>query len=143
MILKTKYHGDIEYKENEVINFKRGILSFEQLTKFIVFPLKGNDFFNVVHSIEDKDIGFIVASPFSIKKDYTFELSDKTIEELEIKNSNEVLVQNILTINSDMIKTTINLRAPLIININSKLGEQIILNNENYSIKTPIIQEEK
>lgn len=143
MVLKTKYHGDIEYEENQIINFKKGILSFENLKNFILFPLKGNEFFNVLHSIENTSIGFIVASPFSIKEDYTFELPNKIIEELQINDSTEVLVQNILTVNSDIEKTTINLRAPLIININSKLGEQIILNDERYFIKTPIIQEEK
>lgn len=143
MILKTKYHGEINYDNHEVITFKKGLLGFQNLKKFIVFPLKDNKVFNVVHSIEDTGIGFVVSSPFNINKNYEFRLSQNTLEELNIEDSNEVLVLNILTINSDIKKTTVNLRAPLIINIKSKLGQQIILNNEEYSIKAPIFKEIK
>lgn len=143
MILETKYHGEVSYDESEIIHFEKGVLGFENLKKFIVFPLKDNEVFNVVHSVEDKNIGFVVASPFMICKDYEFELNDIQEDVLKVKCPNDVCVLNIVTLNSDVSKITINLRAPLIINIKERIGEQIVLGSEKYKIKTPIIGEKK
>ncbi|GAA0782684.1 flagellar assembly protein FliW [Hathewaya limosa] len=143
MILKTKYHGDINYDESEIIEFPKGVLAFEHLKKFIKFSIEGNEIFQVLHSIEDPATGFVVASPFFVNNNYELRLSDSTLERLKIDSPENVLVLGIVNVNSDMKKTTINLRAPVIINIKEKLGEQIILGTEKYKIKTPIVGEEK
>lgn len=143
MILKTKYHGDINYDESEIIEFPKGVLAFEYLKKFIKFSIEGNEIFQVLHSIEDPATGFVVASPFFVNNNYELRLSDSTLERLKIDSPENVLVLGIVNVNSDMKKTTINLRAPVIINIKEKLGEQIILGTEKYKIKTPIVGEEK
>ena len=46
-----------------------------------------------------------------------------------------------VTLNSDPKKITTNLRAPIAINNSNKLGEQIILENDKYEIKCPLIKE--
>lgn len=143
MILKTKYHGDIEYDKSEIIEFSKGVLAFEHLKKFIKFPIEGNEVFEILHSIEEPATGFVVASPFFVNNNYELKLSDGTLERLKIDSPEDVLVLGIVNVNSDMKKTTINLRAPVIINIKRKLGEQIILGTEKYKIKTPIVGEEK
>ncbi|AWZ48164.1 flagellar assembly protein FliW [Clostridiaceae bacterium 14S0207] len=142
MILKTKYHGDINYDKSEIIKFSKGVLAFEHLKRFIKFPIEGNEVFEILHSVEDPATGFVVASPFFVNNNYELKLSDGTLERLKIDSPEDVLVLGIVNVNSDMEKTTINLRAPVIINIKRKLGEQIILGTEKYKIKTPIIGEE-
>lgn len=141
MELITKCHGKIEYSEDEVIYFKKGIPGFQDLKKFILFPVAENDFFSVLHSIEDNNIGFIVTSPFGIKKDYEIELNDAIVKELSIKEEKDVLIVNTVALNSDVKKITSNLKAPIVINIKDKLGEQIILNDERYEIKYPLFKE--
>ncbi|AYD40716.1 flagellar assembly protein FliW [Clostridium fermenticellae] len=140
MKLRTKYHGVVDYKEDEIIYFKKGIPGFEKLKKFILFKVEGNEDFSVLHSVEDKSIGLIVISPFYIVKDYEFELDDKKMKELKIENKNEVVVLTTVTLNSKVEGITINLKAPIIINIKKCLGEQIILDNPDYLIKYPIVR---
>lgn len=138
MKLHTKYHGIREYKEEDVITFKKGLPGFENLKKFIMFPAEENEVFNILHSVEDEEIGFVVVSPFHVTHDYEFELDDETMKELHVKDSSDVTVVNTVTVNSDISKITVNMRAPIVINIKSKYGEQIILNNEKYLIKQPL-----
>ncbi|MBE6044695.1 MAG: flagellar assembly protein FliW [Clostridium thermopalmarium] len=142
MKLQTKYHGIQEYSEKDVIFFKKGIPGFDNLTKFIIFPVKDNEVFSILHSIEDSNIGLIVTSPFNVMSEYEFKLSDETIKRLKIEKAEDVLVINTVTLSSKPENITINLRAPIIINIKEKLGEQIILNNEKYLIKHPLFKEE-
>lgn len=141
MNLGTKYHGVREYEEKDVISFPKGLPGFDNLKRFIIFPVEDNEIFSVLHSIEDENIGFVLVSPFDLIDDYEFEIENEVIDRLRITNKEDILVQNIVTLNSTLEKITINLRAPIIINIKENLGEQIILNNEKYLIKYPIFKE--
>lgn len=143
MKLNTKYHGIKEYKEEDIITFKKGLPGFEDLKKYILFPTEENELFNILHSIENEELGLIVISPFEIIKDYEFKLSDEKLKELKIILPEEVLVLNTVTLSSKIENITTNLKAPIIINIKERLGEQIILDNEKYKIKHPLWREVK
>lgn len=142
MKLTTKYHGVKEYKDEDVITFKKGLPGFEELKKYIIFPAEENELFNILHSIENEELGLIVISPFELIKDYEFKLSDEKINELKITSPEEIMVINTVTLSSKLENITTNLKAPIIININERLGEQIILDNEKYKIKHPLLKKE-
>lgn len=138
MKLNTKYHGVKEYNEEDIITFSKGIPGFEDLRKFILFTVEDNDIFSILHSIEDETIGLIVVSPFNVDKGYEFNLDDEIIGSLKINNPSQVLVLNTVTLNSDIKNITVNLKAPIVINTELKLGEQVILDNEKYQVKHPL-----
>ncbi|MGO5072701.1 flagellar assembly protein FliW [Clostridium sporogenes] len=142
MKLNTKYHGSIEYEEKDAIYFEKGIPGFEELKKFIIFPVKDNDVFSVFHSIEKEDMGIIVTSPFNIEKEYEIQLEKEQIANLKLQDEKDTLVLNTVTLNSDINKITANLRAPIVINIKEKIGEQIIINSDKYKVKHPLFKEE-
>ena len=141
MELNTKYHGTIKYENKDIIHLEKGILGFENLNKFVLFPSEDNDFFSILQSIEDKEVGFVVASPFEILKNYELRLKDSIIKKLKIKKEDDVLVLNIVTLNSKIKNITVNLKAPIVVNIKERLGEQIVLDNSKYGIKHPLIKE--
>lgn len=142
MKLDTKYHSGVEYEEKDIIYFKKGLPGFEDLKKFIVYPVEENNIFSILQSIEQEKVGILVISPFTVCKDYEVKLTEEQISNLKIKSEEDVYVLNTVTINSDYKEITTNLRAPIIINIKEEIGEQIILKNEDYKIKHPIFQED-
>lgn len=142
MKLHSRCHGTIEYNENDVINFPKGLPGFENLKKFIIFTLEENKMFRMLHSIEDTEIGLIVVSPLQVIKDYQFELRKSEIKDLDLKEEKDAVVYNTVCLNKDIYKITVNLRAPIIINTKNNLGEQLILDNEEYNVKYPLIREE-
>ena len=142
MELKTKFHGMINYDKKDVITFKKGIPGFENLKKFILVPAEENSLFGILQSIEDTDIGIVVASPFDACKSYEFDIDDDKISELNIKDNKDILVVNTVTLDSNIENITINLKAPIVINTNDKIGEQLILDNVDYPIKYPLFKGE-
>ncbi|MBM7869461.1 flagellar assembly factor FliW [Clostridium pascui] len=142
MQLITKYHGTIEYNEEDIITFKKGLPGFENLKKFIVVPFEDNEVFSILISVEDIEVGIPAISPFHVDETYEFKLSDEKINELSVNSHEEILVLNTVTLNSNVKNITINMKAPIIINIKGKVGEQIILDNEKYRIKEPLFKEE-
>jgi flagellar assembly factor FliW len=141
MKIKTKYHGEREYELNDIITFKNGLPGFEALTKYIIFPTDENEIFSILHSTEDLSIGLIVTSPFMVCDNYEFDLKESVMERLNIKHMGEVNILNTVTLSSQVENITINLKAPIIINIVDKIGEQIILDDEKYQIRHPLLKE--
>lgn len=141
MKFNTKYHGIREFEEEDIIHFNKGLPGFENLNKFILFTAEENDIFSILHSVENEEIGLVVISPFIFFKEYEFKLSDEKIKVLKITSPEDVLVLNTVTLNNNINNITTNLKAPIIINIKERLGEQIILDNDKYGIKHPLFRE--
>ena len=140
MELITKYHGVRAYSDEDVIVFKKGLPGFKNLKNFIIFPLESNEAFSILHSIEDIEVGLVLITPFTVVADYEFKIPDTYIKELKIGSPEEVLVLTTVTLSSNIENVTTNLKAPIIINIKEKLGEQLILDNDKYKIKQPLFK---
>ena len=140
MQLVTKHHGVRKYSNEDVIVFKKGLPGFKELKNFIIFPLESNEVFSILHSIEDAQIGLVLVSPYVVIQDYEFKIPDVNVLELEIVSPKEVLVLTTVTLSLDIENMTTNLKAPIIINIKEKLGEQLILDNDKYKIKEPLFR---
>ena len=123
------------------LHFNKGLLGLEEYNDFKLKDIEENDYFKILESKKDSNVSLALLSPFDVEEDYTFELSEQTINDLKIQSESDILVFTTVTINSDMRKTTTNLRAPIVINTKNSLAEQIILNDEKYKIKHPIIKE--
>lgn len=142
MELISPIHGKIIYEKNEIIHFEKGLPGFSELKKYVIKQVQEESPFSILQSIEDKEIGFIIISPFFIKDNYEIKLSDEIINNLKLENSDEALLYSIVTLNSKIEEITANLRAPLVINIKNKKGEQYILDKEMYGIKEKVFNRE-
>lgn len=140
MELVSKVHGVMKYDENDVITFKKGIPGFEDYNKFVLLNIEGHEPFKLLHSLEDFELAFVLISPFDVKEDYEINLKEDIKKSLEIKDPNEVMLLTTVTLDSKVENITTNLCAPIIINVSNKLGEQMILDNNKYKIKQPLME---
>ena len=141
MRINTKFLGEVEIKESEIVSFNQGLPGFPEYKKFILLSLDADLPLALLQSIEEATIGFVVAFPFAFKQDYTFDLSEEDKEDLHIEKEEEVLTYSIVTLQETFVDSTINLLAPVIINTNKKLGKQIVLQDSKaYPLRFPIKQ---
>ncbi len=135
MIVNTKFLGDIQIEEKDIISFDNGIPGFMDLHKFVLLPVEGNPSLYYMQSIDEAAICFITISPFMIVEDYEADISEETIEKLDITKVEDVSLLAILTIPDNIKEITANLQAPLVINNTNNKAFQEILNNDNYCVK--------
>ncbi|MFT9487244.1 flagellar assembly protein FliW [Tepidibacillus infernus] len=140
--IETTRFGVLEYKEEDVIHFEKGIPGFEEEKQFILFQPDQENPLAFLQSIHTVNLAFVIANPFSFYPNYEFELDEQSIAELEIKDVNEVAVWGILSIPENFKKATMNLKAPIIINIKNKKAKQIILHETDYLTKTPLFPQQ-
>ena len=139
MEILSPVHGKITYNEDEVINFEKPILGFDELKRFILKDIEESTF-KLLQSIEDVNVGFVVVSPFMLEEKYEIKLSDEVIKTLEISNAKDVLLYSLVTLNSNVENITANLKAPIVINVNNKKAQQFIIDKIKYKIKHPLMK---
>ena len=131
MQIQTKHLGEIEVNDKDIIQFKHGLPGFPEYKQFIVVGFDGGVPFAMLQSTEEVEVGFVVAYPFAFKQDYAFDLSEEDKEELAIADQDEVITYAVVTLKETLETSTINLLAPVVINITKKLGKQIVLRDQN------------
>ena len=135
MKISTSYHGDIEIDNQQTLTFNQGIPGFLEETEFVILPLPEAEAFQVLQSIQTKEVAFIITDPFQFFLDYDFQLEPQEIENLQLQQAEDAAVYVLLTMSDSMEKITANLQAPVIINTKQQLAKQVILMNTAYETK--------
>ncbi len=140
MKIATKFLGEVEIIEQDILTFEHGLLGLEEERKFILLPIDADLPLAILQSIERPEIGFVVAYPFAFKKDYNFDISEEDLEQLHLEKEENVLTYSIVTMKDTFQDSTINLLAPLIINMEKKCGKQIVLqDSKSYPLRYPML----
>lgn len=146
MKLETKYLGGVEVDETKVIHFPNGLPGFPEENQFIILDLPNNTAFQLLQSTTTSSLAFVITNPYIFYKDYQLKLENDLLETLRINEEADVAVFTIVTLNKPFSNSTMNLRAPIIINSKDLIGKQYILNDNTYSsraVLTPDAKEAK
>lgn len=135
MRIKTKFFGEIELNSEQLWHFPKGIPGFEDEREFALLPIEGNTMFQVLQSLYVSEIGLIVANPYTLVEDYSFDIDEPTIELLDIKKEGDVFILGILSLKDPLETSTINLQAPIVFHISNKIAKQMIINDSKFAVR--------
>ena len=80
MKLQTKYFGEIEYEESEILTFPVGLFGFEEEHQFLLLPFEGSAATLLcLQSVATPALAFVAMDPFSLDPDYAPELQPKEL----------------------------------------------------------------
>lgn len=138
MHIQTKFHGSIHIEQDETWTFPKGLPGFEGEKQFALLPIEGNELFQVLQSIHTPEVAFIVANPYTLVDDYSFDIDEPTIDLLNIKQPEDIFILAVLSIKQPFEASTINLQAPLIFQLHNRQAKQMILNDNRFNLRQPI-----
>lgn len=143
MLIQTKYLGEINVTEDQIINFPQGILGFEQHGEFVILNIIDNDNFKILQDLKHPEIAFFLINPWDFYKDYAVDLPDEELGKIEIfpNEDNDIAVFNIVTLGKTFQESTSNLLAPIVINTKNKKGKQFIQNDTIYTTRHSLFAE--
>ncbi len=124
-------------KQEDIWHFKSPILGFENYEKFVLLPGVAETF-EYIQSTEDEHLVFITTDPFLFCPEYDFTIDKRWLELLQIQKEEQVVVRSIVTARS-ISDITINLQAPLIMNIDTLFAAQIVLERSAYGPRYSIM----
>lgn len=143
MLVTTERFGEVEVKEDSVIEIKDGILGFPERTKYVLLPQSEESPFQWLQSIDDPKLAFVVTNPLNFFADYAPEISDADVIDIDLENPEDAAVLTLVTIPEKIDDMTVNLVGPIIVNKKNFKAKQVIALNEEYTTKHRILPEEE
>ena len=142
--VNTSRFGEIEVDEKKIVHFDKGIPAFEDETEFVILPYEEESPYYFMQSLKSPDLAFLLTIPFLFFPEYTFEIDDETLSELDVKNQDAVFYYAMITIPNGSIRyMTANLLAPVVLNSENMRAKQVVLENSNYTTKHRLFPEPK
>jgi flagellar assembly factor FliW len=122
-----------------LLTFPKGLLGFPSLRSFRLFEPQDGYPLKFLQAVEAPEVSFTCIDPAGIKKDYAVPLGEEEAEALQIESPEEALVLTLVVIPENPRNMTTNLAGPLVINIKTRTGFQIVLNSDKYPLRFPVI----
>ncbi len=141
--VKTTRFGEIDVKEADVINLPAGLIGFPELKRYVMLDHDKDSPFKWLQSLDDGAIAFVLINPLLFKPDYTVEVTESEVSDLDLTAEEDAVISVIITMPSNPQNMTANLKAPLVFNLKNRRGKQLILNNAEYTTRHNIVEEVK
>lgn len=144
MKVDTRYFGEVEIADEKIIHFEQGIPGFEEYKDYtILYDVEDeeNAFFSWLQCVTEKGLAFPIVNPFNVKEDYDPIVEEELLAEIGECAPEDLAIFLMATVPSNPKLTTVNMKAPLLINTVNHKGMQIIVENEEYEIRHRIIED--
>lgn len=138
MLVKTRHFGEIDLDEAKILTFESGILGFEECKKYTILYDNEEENQPVIswfQSLDEPGLALPVIYPSLVKPDYNPIVEDEILSSLGELTEENLVILLTLNVPSDLTKMTTNLKAPIIINADTKKGCQVVAENDDYVIK--------
>jgi flagellar assembly factor FliW len=125
--------------EIPVIELVHPMPGFPDRTRFTLVELDEDGVLCALRSLDDPELRFLVVSPVPFFPDYAPVVDDATVDELGVSSADDVLVLLVLNAGDSLTTTTANLLAPVLVNTVTRRAIQVILDDPDLAIATPLV----
>lgn len=144
LTIQTSRFGEITVLKNKIISMTSPILGFPDSRRFVLQPHGAQSPLMWLQSADDPQLAFVVIQPELIIPEYHPAIAMQLREELQAADDKDIELLIILTIpHNNPMGMTANLLAPLVINPNTRLARQTLLDPMAYDCCWPVFSEEQ
>jgi flagellar assembly factor FliW len=135
--LSTRF-GSFEVRDESILTFPSGLLGFPEQQRYVILDHDTEAPFKWLQSVEEPSLAFVILDPAMIHPGYQIDVPADALAEIRAEEREELALAVILTIPSDDPgRITANLRGPLVISHQTKLGKQMVL-SEDFPTRYPL-----
>ncbi|MBO6260847.1 MAG: flagellar assembly protein FliW [Lachnospiraceae bacterium] len=131
MEIKTRIFGDVTISDDKMISFPNGIVGFPDLKDFaLIHDEEQGDQAGIrwMQSVQEPNFAMPVINPLVVKEDYDPMVDDELLS--VIGKGENVLVLTTITVPTDLSKMSVNLKAPFVINVDTRKAVQVVLEED-------------
>jgi flagellar assembly factor FliW len=137
MAMETAAASDLV--EVPVIDLVRPLPGFPDDDRFALVRMDEEGVLFGFRSLGGSGLQFVVVPPASFRADYAPEIGDDVVEDLAIAAADDVMVFVVVRAGASLAETTINLRAPIVLNTVNQRACQVILDDPELPIAAPLV----
>ncbi len=137
MLVKTKFFGEVDLPEEKIVTFDCGIIGFENLKRYTILYDCEKEETNIswLQSVDERDFAMPIIKPWIVKEDYNPVVEDELLKGLGELTEENLVILLTMNVPPDLTQMSVNLKAPIIINSDTRKGAQIVVENQDYVIK--------
>jgi len=128
MQIETMHFGPVEIEVDDILLFPRGMVAFEDCRHWVLLADEENPSLAWLQSVSRSEVALPVVSPRRFAADYSVHVTRGQLAPLEFSQFDQAYV--LAVVSSSDGDLTLNLKAPLIINLDRRLGRQVITTDE-------------
>ena len=129
----TRLFGEIEIDESKIITFEDGIIGFPDMKKFtLIFDeeKEGRPSISWLQSMDEPEIAFPVMDPLFVCETYNPSVEEELLKNLGTIKEDNLYVLVTVTVPQNIKELTVNLKAPIVINTDTRKASQIIVEDD-------------
>lgn len=141
IVVKSSRFGEIAVDPVEVVTMKGGLLGFSGLERFVLINNPEQAPFMWLQCLDDGELAFVVVDPFVFFPGYKVSAKRDEIEPLGLSRIEDATILSIVTIPLNPSDITANLRGPLVFNVDTRIGKQLVLIDDRYHTKHYLLRD--
>ena len=138
MIIETSRFGGIEVDDQRFLNFPRGLLGFPDDREYALIQTGENSAFYWMQAVHRPELAFVVCDPRLFAPDYRVAIKTEDLGLIGLADTTGSQVFVIVNKIEDVL--TGNLQGPLLINVATRVGKQLVLSEKRYSTRHPLVR---
>ena len=139
MKINTKYFGEMDIAEAEVVRFPEQLPGLHDSHEYVIIRFyDDDDSLLCLQSLNEPALAFVVMNPFYLFEDYMPVLAPEDFRTLRAERDTLLVFYVIVVVHEDWIDSTVNLRCPIAINPEMRLGKQVVMDNSSYGLRHPL-----
>jgi len=128
MRIETQRFGALRINEDQLFLFPQGMIGMESLRQWALLPDPENPVVAWLQSASRGDRALPVISPRCYFPEYRVHITRRDLSALHLRPGSEVYVLS--TVSGHVGKLTTNLRSPILLNLDRRLGCQVITEDQ-------------
>lgn len=128
MQISTTRFGPVEIDVEDILLFPHGVIALEACRHWVLLSDAENDSLGWLQCVNQADVALPVVSPRRFVPHYRVHVTRGQLAPLELSHFDQTYVLSIVSKSDD--ELTLNLKAPLIINLDRRLGRQVVTTDE-------------
>ncbi len=142
MNIVTERFGALEIDDEQILDFAQGIIGFPNERQFVLLPHSSTGFLAWLQSTQSPAIALPVVSAHVFGAKYPDVAIEPSASELGLGgNVDELAVMVVLSAPQGQ-PATVNLLAPIVVNVATRKGAQLILDGSRFSTRELFVREQ-
>ncbi len=138
MKIPTARFGSLEVREHQKIRFPGGIPPFAD-EEYALVTCPGAEPFAWLQCLTQPQLAFVVAPPETLYGPGVVHLTPQAKAQVELRDDDKALVLCLVVVGQRPEDSTVNLLAPLVINVRTCIGKQIVLGDDMRLLRVPLL----
>jgi flagellar assembly factor FliW len=140
MKIQTSRFGILDVSDETLLIFPSGLVGLPAFRRFVVLDAAEDSDYQWLQSVDEPSLAVVIVDVHLLQPEFRIDVPDEGLAELDMTQTDPISIMAVVTIPSgEPNQATANLRAPLVVNLRTRKGKQMIL-HESIPLRYPLLQ---